>query len=128
MIIKVPKEYKIKGYGYNCRPCKIDRDRIDTRRGKKRTKFIKPPSRHYGIQHHEKKIRTAKAEVRYLTWLLKVTGILKKPDTCEQCGEPNDRIEAHHITYNDPANILWLCRPCHVKIHGWAVDPYPNQY
>ena len=34
---------------------------------------------------------------------------------CRICG--NLKSEAHHISYENPFNIDWLCKPCHTNVH-----------
>lgn len=34
---------------------------------------------------------------------------------CENCGEQQS--EAHHIDYNKPLEVMWLCRRCHEEWH-----------
>lgn len=42
-------------------------------------------------------------------------GKISKPETCENCMKvPKNRLEAHHPDYNEPKNIIWLCKECHV--------------
>lgn len=48
-------------------------------------------------------------------------GILIRPDHCPECGATG-RIEGHHTDYSKPADILWLCKRCHVRAHGREVD------
>lgn len=50
-------------------------------------------------------------------------GILKRPDTCQQCGQQpapfadgRSGIQAHHDDYNRPLEVRWLCQLCH---HAW---------
>lgn len=47
----------------------------------------------------------------------------RKPN-CEQCQTTND-LHVHHIdrnpANNDPANLMTLCSPCHLKLH-WRED------
>ena len=37
-----------------------------------------------------------------------------KPCAVQGCGAPGER---HHIDYNDPKSILWLCKKHHDMIH-----------
>ena len=46
------------------------------------------------------------------------SGKLIKPKNCSMCGS-DKRIEAHHVDYRSPLNIVWVCFSCHRhKIHG----------
>ena len=59
------------------------------------------------------------------------SGKLIRPDRCQSCREKG-KIEAHHIDYNEPYNVKWLCYQCHRKLHGQKVKPKnyqeePNQ-
>jgi hypothetical protein len=35
---------------------------------------------------------------------------------CRYCGE--SRTERHHLDYARPLYVIWLCRPCHLKLHA----------
>jgi hypothetical protein len=37
-------------------------------------------------------------------------------DKCEAC-DTKTKTEAHHNNYNKPLEIVWLCKPCHMKYH-----------
>ena len=39
--------------------------------------------------------------------------IVRKP--CEFCGE--EKSEGHHINYDWPLTVIWVCRKCHCKLH-----------
>lgn len=43
---------------------------------------------------------------------------------CALCGAT--RTEAHHPDYSKPLEVVWVCRPCHFKIHfgDVTVTPY----
>jgi len=43
-------------------------------------------------------------------------GKISRPDVCSRCGRVG-KIEAHHADYSKPLDILWVCRPCHYKVH-----------
>ena len=45
------------------------------------------------------------------------SGRMKKPDQCQICSGKPSRIEAHHHDYNKPLEVVWLCAPCHRKVH-----------
>ena len=38
-----------------------------------------------------------------------------KRQPCRICGNPKG--EAHHLSYDDPYNLDWLCKNCHIKVH-----------
>lgn len=44
-------------------------------------------------------------------------GDVVKPNTCSKCGEKPSRIEGHHEDYSKPFDVVWLCPPCHRKLH-----------
>lgn len=45
------------------------------------------------------------------------SGSLVRPDRCEQCGAVPKCVLAHHVTYSQPLDVLWLCPSCHLKAH-----------
>ena len=55
-----------------------------------------------------------KAKVRQYTLNQIKLGKLKKLP-CQICG--NAKVEAHHLNYNEPDEITWLCFPCHRAHH-----------
>ena len=38
-----------------------------------------------------------------------------KPEPCERCGAIN--VEMHHEDYDQPLQVVWLCKRCHVATH-----------
>lgn len=42
---------------------------------------------------------------------------ISKPKICDRCGG-GGQIHGHHLNYNEPLNVIWLCRECHDSLHG----------
>ena len=52
-------------------------------------------------------------------------GTLVRPDSCELC-LCTDKVEAHHVDYDRPLDVKWLCSICHERAH-YAKSPLnPN--
>lgn len=45
------------------------------------------------------------------------SGRLNKPAQCEVCLSEG-RIEGHHMDYNRPLDVVWLCTSCHADYHS----------
>lgn len=43
-------------------------------------------------------------------------GKIAPPSTCGYCGRET-RLVAHHESYDQPLNVVWLCQACHVRLH-----------
>lgn len=43
-------------------------------------------------------------------------GTLVRSDRCSNCGAIGET-EAHHHDYGQPLSVVWLCTPCHTKLH-----------
>lgn len=43
-------------------------------------------------------------------------GKISIKNSCDICGS-TENIEVHHLSYDDPYAITWLCRECHGKMH-----------
>lgn len=55
-------------------------------------------------------------------------GDLIKPCTCGQCGCITEFLDAHHLDYSKPLEVIWLCRSCHLKTHGTMAVIHPKRY
>lgn len=56
------------------------------------------------------------AAVRYAVLI----GKLYRPTHCPKCNR-EEKIEAHHhMGYDDPLNVMWLCPVCHRRAHVFA--------
>ena len=43
--------------------------------------------------------------------------ILTRPEKCSSC-DNKKFIVAHHENYFKPLEVIWVCRSCHLRIHG----------
>ncbi len=78
-------------------------------------------------RRHSKKYRDAYPEKemakRYVRSALE-RGTLFRPNQCDACGSNpgtdragRTKIQAHHIDYRQPLNVIWLCPLCHAREH-----------
>jgi hypothetical protein len=44
------------------------------------------------------------------------SGRLQKPKCCQACGN-SGLIHGHHEDYSQKLAVIWVCPPCHTKIH-----------
>jgi hypothetical protein len=42
---------------------------------------------------------------------------IEKPEKCVQCGNAHNYLSAHHEDYSRPLDVIWLCPPCHIRLH-----------
>ena len=90
--------YKLDGK-YLCRNCW---QRLNTKYKKSHSKAVK----NYRLNNKEKAI--AHNRTNYLK--------LRK-DFCENCGNKETRLEAHHFDYSKPKQVITLCVNCHKNVH-----------
>ncbi len=64
-------------------------------------------------QGYSQELKLARIRLRFV----KSGGYLFKPDKCECCNIPTQKILAHHHNYNKPLEVIWLCKSCHLKVH-----------
>ena len=102
------------GRCYYCRSCarkaeKKHRDKVTSKLIESQKRLKKPH-----------KIRATR-----LVQQLLISGKIKK-SSCFFCGK-NETIEGHHIFYDEPKKVLWLCRAHHHKFHRlWKEQPEVN--
>lgn len=100
-------------------------------KGRTKMPYKDPDKRREWERTHKKKYRQEHPEVgfrgamtmwkrnptrhnaRQVVFYALKSGVLTKPDHCENCGKEGCAIQAHHITYDDPLKVSWLCIPCH---------------
>lgn len=73
-----------------------------------------------------KKQHDDKGRVRSLTSRRIRAGWIPKADACSQCGALNPQV--HHVNYDRPDDILWLCSKCHGKQHRLDMETLRQRY
>lgn len=63
--------------------------------------------------HHIRKRRNAHKKVAYAVR----TGKLTRPTECEDCGKECKPQGHHHLGYDKPLEVVWLCQSCHNTRH-----------
>lgn len=53
------------------------------------------------------------------------SGVLIRPETCGECGVRTQPYAHHHLGYDHPLDVLWLCGPCHAIAHGFRKHLLP---
>lgn len=76
--------------------------------------FCKKESMKTGITKIRKTIRKARNAQSLLRYYIQ-KGKIIRPKKCEHCNCIGKKIEGAHINYDEPLNVKWLCRSCHIK-------------
>lgn len=71
----------------------------------------------YLQRYHESDDMKIKHSARNKVYRAIKSGKLVKATECSQCGSIH-RIQAHHIDYSKPLEVVWLCRTCHTNEHS----------
>jgi len=73
--------------------------------------------------HHRswKKKNPGKADIYELVRMAIRCCVLIKSKTCSICNA-GGRIVGHHSDYSKPLAVIWVCIPCHHKIHSSIID------
>lgn len=89
---------------YSCRSCNTERLKKyrSTPEGRRRV-FA---AVYRSIRNNPEKQR-ARTKVRQAL----SRGTISKPEICLNC--PEKKVEAHHVDYSQPLNVIWMCRACH---------------
>lgn len=91
------------GHQYRCKACHV-------RLKRERYYSAEKERFRYQTDAEYRKKRRARARVNMAR-----TRRGRKDETCVGCGGP--KAEAHHIDYDRPKVIVWLCLSCHRKEH-----------
>ncbi len=100
-----------RGYRYDCKECSKKYD-ASTKRKITRATWQK---NHRDDAWREKNGDKDKARQR-LRYLVR-SGDIVKPSSCSNCGSECDP-HGHHHDYTKPLDVVWLCEPCHQKVHS----------
>lgn len=107
-------------YSGRCKPCHLEhcKNLRNSDHGKKVYKEWKQSeSGKISVKKRMEKWREKNKEKRKahsaISNAIRDNRLKRKP--CRLCNSPNG--EAHHLSYDDPYNIDWICKSCHVKIH-----------
>ena len=73
------------------------------------------PERYRARQNRHK--RRTPLDAKYARMAVQVAiywGWMRRPEYCSQCSSTTG-IQAHHVDYTKPLDIVWLCTTCHGK-------------
>jgi len=94
-----------------CSTCRLPRDRKNQRICKKcHAAYMRKWRKFHPLTDKQKKKDNCRSYAN--TYLRR--GKLKK----EPCSCGNHDTQMHHPDYNYPLNVIWMCRPCHLKLHS----------
>jgi hypothetical protein len=74
-------------------------------------------------KHQPEISETQRRQARYQTKVAIRDGKLALKAECEICGARP--AHCHHIDYNDPERVMWLCTRCHGAYHSQFGRPAP---
>lgn len=103
-------KYSKNKYGqyYYCRECNAERSRKYrlTESGRLNTRKA---TRKSTLKYPEKQ------KARMKIYWARLSGKIIRPNKCFRCKKKN-KLEGHHLDYNKPLKIEWLCRSCHTLV------------
>ena len=110
------------GYFHKCKSC--HREDVTTHRAKNAEHFrAYDRARYRASPTRQRQLRelfsNSELNRRRANWTLLNAirdGRIKRAEACWHCGS-TDKIEGHHVAYDMPLDVVWLCRSCHCKIH-----------
>jgi len=114
-----------------CKPCNRAKNREYCHKNKqvlaeKRKNRIQTERSRIGVSvHHgfaivKEEEKKRKESCRHKAIELRKKGLIKDPGFCQFCAIEGMKLEMHHAKYDLPSSVVFLCRPCHLKMH-WNV-------
>lgn len=94
---------------YMCRRCNAERTR-------KYRKTPKGKASIYRVQRNQIESHPEKVKARVIFNKAIKRGEVKAPLSCSKCNKEL-RLDAHHPNYDEPLEVVWLCRRCHIALH-----------
>lgn len=85
---------------------------------KQKTYRIRHKVRHNALARMWREKNRHKTKAHRLVASAIKSGMLVKPELCDQCNANDSRLHAHHADYSKPLDVVWLCNSCHSKLHG----------
>jgi len=100
--------------GY-CRLCHRRRTRIGMRALRDSATYRKAEVRYAHARYHSDEEYRRKKLVRQRSKHALADGRIQAEARCADCA--CGQVEMHHPDYDNPLDVVWLCRPCHLKRH-----------
>lgn len=75
---------------------------------------------HHGFSIVDEDEKRKRESCRHKAIALRKKGLIKDPGYCQFCAIEGMKLEMHHAKYDLPSSVVFLCRPCHLKMH-WNV-------
>ncbi len=95
-------------------------ENLDYYREYDRKRFQESPERQQQLRDLYRKRTPRETKANYTLTNAVRDGRVQKPDGCWHCGSATN-VEGHHVHYDWPLDVVWLCRSCHVKAHKQMV-------
>jgi hypothetical protein len=120
------------GHKHLCRRCQARYQREWRQRNLKRLRLLR--RRHRRLNHarylkmwqedRRKPGYKQKHAARLTAYWAVQAGLIPRKYNCEKCGidARHARLAKHHVDYNDPLNVVWLCGLCHGAAHQKQLD------
>lgn len=118
-----PAPWQIKKYDYQCKACRRLKQNMlnkndplfkEKRKERNQLPHVKEYNSSYWKAKNKEPLAALKRKTRRKTaWALEIGKINKSK--CRDC--ESTKTEMHHIDYNEPLKIVWLCRKHHAQVH-----------